>query len=369
MIYFDNAATTLIKPTGVEHAVVNAIRSMASPGRGAHTPAMKAADAVYECRAAAAELFNVDDAEKIVFTLNATHALNISIYSLVKKGSTVLMSGFEHNSVLRPVTALTDKIIIAGRKLFDLQDTLAEFEENITSADVVICNYVSNAFGYVLPVYEIGRLCRKYNVPFIVDASQAAGVLPVDMTKLGASFVAMPGHKSLMGPQGTGILICNAEANPLMYGGSGSDSISRQMPAYLPDRLEAGTHNVCGIAGLYEGIKYVKEKGTDNIYQHEKELAEIFTSELNNTEYRLFTTANECKSGVVSISCDKYGSEELASMLAEKNICVRAGLHCAPLAHESAGTLENGTVRFSFSTFNTKNEVKECCKILKEFIS
>lgn len=369
MIYFDNAATSLVKPAGVEHAVISAMRILASPGRGSHVPAMKAAEKVYDCRIMALELFNAENPENIVFTSNATHALNIAINSLVNSQSTVLISGFEHNSVLRPVAARTEKIIIAGRKLFDSDDTLQSFKNNISKADVVICTYVSNVFGYILPVYEIGELCRKHNVPYIVDASQAAGILPVDVKKLGAEFVAMPGHKSLMGPQGTGILICNAAAKPLLYGGSGSNSISRQMPEFLPDKLEAGTHNVCGIAGLLEGMKFVKEKGTENILKHETELAEIMKYELDDSGYKLFSTEKDCMSGVMSITCDKFGCDELAEMLAENNICVRAGLHCSPLSHESAETIENGTVRFSFSPFNTKKQVYDCCKILKEFIS
>ena len=272
MIYLDNAATSLIKPVGVENAVVNAMRSMASPGRGAHAPAMRAAETVFECREAAARLFKVADAENVVFTMNATHALNIAIRSVVKPGSRVLVSGFEHNSVTRPLRMLTDDITVAGSRLFDEENTLSEFDEKLRRADAVICTHVSNAFGYILPVYEIAALCRRAGVPLIVDASQSAGVLDVDFARLGAAFVAMPGHKGLFGPQGTGILLCGADALPLMSGGSGSDSISQTMPDYLPDRLEAGTHNVCGVAGLLAGIKYVSEIGTDAILAHERAL-------------------------------------------------------------------------------------------------
>ena len=248
MIYLDNAATSLIKPVGVENAVVNAMRSMASPGRGAHAPAMRAAETVFECREAAARLFKVADAENVVFTMNATHALNIAIRSVVKPGSRVLVSGFEHNSVTRPLRMLTDDITVAGSRLFDEENTLSEFDVKLRRADAVVCTHVSNAFGYIQPVYEIAALCRRAGVPLIVDASQSAGVLDVDFARLGAAFVAMPGHKGLFGPQGTGILLCGADALPLMSGGSGSDSISQTMPDYLPDRLEAGTLNVPGYA-------------------------------------------------------------------------------------------------------------------------
>ena len=195
MIYLDNAATSLIKPVGVENAVVNAMRSMASPGRGAHAPAMRAAETVFECREAAARLFKVAGAANVVFTMNATHALNIAIRSVVKPGSRVLVSGFEHNSVTRPLRMLTDDITVAGSRLFDEENTLSEFDEKLRRADAVVCTHVSNAFGYILPVYEIAALCRRAGVPLIVDASQSAGVLDVDFARLGAAFVAMPGHK------------------------------------------------------------------------------------------------------------------------------------------------------------------------------
>ena len=175
MIYLDNAATSLIKPVSVENAVVNAMRSMASPGRGAHAPAMRAAETVFECREAAARLFDVPDAENVVFTMNATHALNIAIRSVVKPGRRVLVSGFEHNSVTRPLRMLTDDITVAGSRLFDAENTLSEFDSKLRRADAVVCTHVSNAFGYILPIYEIAELCRRAGVPLIVDASQSAG--------------------------------------------------------------------------------------------------------------------------------------------------------------------------------------------------
>lgn len=365
MIYLDNAATTLVKPPSVPAAVNRALKSMASPGRGAHRPAMAAANEVYNCREAAAELFNAGDPERVVFTMNATHGLNIAIKSLAHKGSRVLISGFEHNSVVRPLKAVGAEVRTAGRELFNPRELLQEFEGAMGGAELVVCTHVSNAFGYILPIYEVAGLCRKYNVPLIVDASQSAGVLPVDMEKLGAAFIAMPGHKGLFGPQGTGILLCGEEGKTLMEGGSGSDSISEFMPDYLPDRLEAGTHNVCGIAGLRAGIEFVKARGPENILRHEKKLVGIMKENLQNSDYEIFADKGENQCGVISLRSKRMDCESLAEKLYKRDICVRSGLHCAPLAHKSAGTIETGTVRFSFSPFVSAEQVRMCCKILR----
>ncbi len=366
MIYFDNAATSLLKPQAVYKASMNAMKTMASPGRGAHEPAMRAAKELFDCRIAAAELFDVDDPENIVFTMNATHGLNIAIKSMVHKGSNVLVSGFEHNSVVRPLYAAEANVIVVGRELFNKQKVIDEFKENIKRADFAVCTHVSNAFGFILPIYEVAEICRENSVPLIVDASQSAGILDVNMKELGAEFIAMPGHKGLYGPQGTGILIAGNGAKPLMEGGSGSDSASKFMPEYLPDRLEAGTHNVCGIAGLRAGIEFVKHRGTKNIFEHEKKLSNIMVSNLKDSEYELFT--GEPQGGVVSLRHKKYEPETIAETLAKAGICVRSGLHCAPLAHESAGTIESGTVRFSFSPFNTPQQVRYCCQQLRKIV-
>ena len=367
MIYLDNAATSLIKPVSVENAVVNAMRSMASPGRGAHAPAMRAAETVFECREAAARLFDVPDAENVVFTMNATHALNIAIRSVVKPGRRVLVSGFEHNSVTRPLRMLTDDITVAGSRLFDAENTLSEFDSKLRRADAVVCTHVSNAFGYILPIYEIAALCRRAGVPLIVDASQSAGVLSVDFARLGAAFVAMPGHKGLFGPQGTGILLCGADASPLMSGGSGSDSISQTMPDYLPDRLEAGTHNVCGIAGLLAGIKYVSGIGTDAILAHERALLARMIRGLSDIRgVELFHGNKELQSGVLSVRMAGTDCETLAHLLSEFGVCTRSGLHCAPSAHRTVGTLDTGTLRFSFSPFVTPEEIDRVCELMYE---
>lgn len=369
MIYLDSAATSLMKPSGVEQAMIKAMRTMASPGRGGHSPSLRAAELVYTCREAAAKMFSLDDPADVVFTFNATHALNIAIGSLVRPGSRVLVSGFEHNSVTRPLRAMGAEILRAGTTLFDRSSAIEEFALLIPTVELVVCTHVSNVFGYILPVYEIGALCREAGVPFIVDASQSAGVLPVDMKKLCADFVAMPGHKGLMGPQGTGILLCAGRAKPLLYGGSGSDSISQNMPELLPDMLEAGTHNVCGIAGLLAGMEYVREKGSEEILAHERKLMGIMADELARTPAQLFFSGDDQQSGVLSFRTDSINCEELAAMLGEKGICVRAGLHCAPFAHKSAGTLRSGTVRLSYSPFISENQVKSASSVIKQIIN
>ena len=222
MIYLDSAATSFLKPPGVKAAMMYAMDTMSSPGRGAYNAAMLAADKVYECRELACRLFNFNKPERVVFTLNATHALNIAIKSLARRETRVVISGYEHNSVTRPLHDISADVSVAAGELFDPDSVLAAFEEKIPGADLVVCNHVSNVFGFIQPVYEIAEMCRRAGVPFILDASQSAGVLEVDYQALGAAFIAMPGHKALFGPQGTGILICGVEGEPLLSGGSGT---------------------------------------------------------------------------------------------------------------------------------------------------
>lgn len=369
MIYLDNAATTMIKPEAVGRAMTDAMRRAASPGRGGHVPAMTAAGIVFRCRENAAELFNVPEPERIVFTMNATHALNIAIRSLAHEGSRVLVSGYEHNSVTRPLAQLGADITVASSALFDRDGILRAFREMIPAAELVVCTHVSNVFGFILPVYEIADMCRSAGVPFILDASQAAGVLEVDYQTLGAAFIAMPGHKALFGPQGTGILICGTEGEPLLSGGSGSDSIPQFMPEYLPDRMEAGTHNVPGIAGLSEGIGYVRSRGLKAIAAHEGHMLETMLEGLEGcSELEIFRGAPGTQSGVLSFRPMHGDCESLAQQLSERGICVRSGLHCAPYAHRSAGTLDTGTVRASFSPFTDETCVKKCCSVLRELL-
>jgi cysteine desulfurase family protein len=361
MIYFDCAATSLQKPDTVLAAVNRTMRRAASPGRGSHRPAMEAAEAVYRCREAAAELFRFSQPENIVLTFNATHGLNIAIKSLLQAGDTVLISGYEHNAVTRPLAAIPNlNVKVAQAPLFSPEQLLSRFDAMMENVDAVVCNHVSNVFGYILPAEQIAALCRMRGIPFILDASQSAGMLPIDAGRLGAAFLAMPGHKGLYGPQGTGLLLCGDKpARTLLEGGTGSLSARAEMPEFLPDRLEAGTHNVPGAAGLLEGIKYVKSRGEHAILAHERELLHAAVRGLSRIPgVRLFTSPREdCQSGVLSLQLEGWDCEEAGQTLGERGICVRSGLHCAPLAHKTAGTLEEGTVRVSFSAFNTHQEV------------
>ena len=345
MTYLDNGATSFRKPSTVYRAVLTTMRSCANPGRGGYGAAMEAARRVYGCRAAAAELFHCQP-EQVVLTVSCTHGLNIAIRSLIKPGDRVVVSGFEHNAVTRPLHALGADIRVAGRKLFDWDDTIRSFRRELDAgADAAVFTHVSNVFGYILPVGELAAMCRERKIPFIIDAAQSAGVLPIRFQDLGADFVAMPGHKGLLGPQGTGLLLCRESAAPLMQGGTGSESIRQEMPDFLPDRLEAGTLNVPGYAGLGEGLRYVKRIGEENIFRREHGQLLDCVRGLQKLGMKVF--AGEHQAGTISF-LPGMDCEEAAEKLAKLGIAVRAGLHCAPFAHESAGTLDTGTVRISF---------------------
>jgi len=254
--------------------------------------------------------------------------------------------------------------VIAGRKLFDQEETLTQFEDVLKSGvSAAVFTHCSNVFGYILPVQEMADLCIKYGVPFVVDAAQSAGVLPVSLKKWGANFVAMPGHKGLLGPQGTGILLCSGETKALIQGGTGSSSKEQQMPRELPERLEAGTLNVPGIAGLDAGLKYLKKTGLDTVFSREKQSVKCCAEGLEKLGYRVFCGENQ--GGTVSF-VGETDCEEIAEKLGKRGVAVRAGLHCAPLAHESAGTLQTGTVRVSFGHDATPQQVRLFLQTMKE---
>ena len=349
MIYLDYGATSFRKPPAVYRAVQNTLHTCANPGRGGYDAAKSAADVVFGCREAAGELFDCLP-EQVVLTTSCTHGLNIAVRSIVKPGSTVVISGFEHNAVTRPLHALGAEIRVAGRRLFDWEDTLKSFEKQLPGADAAVFTHVSNVFGYILPVQQMAQLCRDRGIPFIIDAAQSAGTLPVSLETLGADFIATPGHKGLLGPQGTGLLLCREGAEPLFYGGTGSYSRQQTMPPELPDRLEPGTLNVPGYAGLREGLCYVKKTGLDRIFSREHQLLQTCIHGLQKAGMKVFSGPHQATavSFLPGMDC-----EEAAEKLARQGIAVRAGLHCAPYAHESAGTLETGTVRVSvgYDTF------------------
>lgn len=376
MIYLDNAATTLHKPPAVGRAVQQALARCGGAGRGGHKAAMRSAEILLDCREEAAGLLGVSEPERVIFTSNATHALNIAIASAVPPQGRVITSGLEHNAVMRPLEELKTRgltVQTLPTPLFEPEMAFHQFEAALErGADCVICTHVSNVFGYILPIERIGALCEARNIPFIVDASQSAGCLPIDADRLPHAWWGMPGHKGLYGPQGTGLLIVpsGAEAKPLLFGGTGSRSIEALMPDVLPDRLEAGTHNTHGVAGLLEGIRHVRARGVERILRKER----IFTGQLvgalaGRRRVRVYA-ANHlfCQTGVVSYTVEGANSECVAEMLGHEDIAVRAGLHCAPAAHRTADTLPGGTVRVSFSDFNTPRDVNAFIQAMEKIL-
>ena len=371
MIYLDSAATTFQKPRAVADAMVEAMGTMSSPGRGGYPAAMAAAETAFDCRAELAELYHAESPEQVVFTMNATHALNIAVKSLVPPGGRAVISGYEHNAVTRPLAALGARVSVAAAPLFQPAAVTAAFDRLIVpGTDAVICSHVSNVFGFVQPVEAVAALCRRRGVPFLIDASQSAGVLPLDLEALGAAFIAMPGHKGLYGPQGTGVLLCGKDVpvRTLLEGGTGSLSIQQEMPDFLPDRLEAGTHNMPGIAGLLAGVRFVRQIGPEAICREERLLVHRAAEGLRRIPglqvYALPDLAHQ--TGVLSFRPEGMDPEELGSALAERGIAVRAGLHCAPLAHRTAGTADTGTVRLSVSHWNTGEEVDRFLAAMRE---
>ena len=361
MIYLDHGATSFPKPEAVTQAMARAMAECANPGRGGHPAAQAGAKAAFSCRRQAAELFDCQP-EQVVFTANCTQGLNMAIHTLVRPGGRVVVSGFEHNAVTRPLHRRRARVTVAGKRLFDWEDTIREFRRALDrGAEAAVFTHVSNVFGYVLPVEELAELCRRRGVPFVIDAAQSAGHETVSLRKLGADFIAMPGHKGLLGPMGTGLLLCGRLPAPLLCGGTGSNSVNQAMPGYLPDRGEAGTLNVPGIAGLEAGIRQVRLLGVEAIGEKEKWLGAMAGEALRELGYQVYTGAHQA--GTVSFR-GNADCEDIAQILADQGIAVRAGLHCAPLAHRSAGTLETGTVRISFGYDSNEGQIGALCGAL-----
>lgn len=367
MIYFDNGATTFPKPRAVVNAVDRTMRYYgANPGRSGHNMSLKASEIMYDCRKNAAKLFNADSPEKIIFASNCTAALNYVIKGILKVGDHAVISSLEHNAVLRPLENLKDNGVeysIADYSPDD-EETINNFRNAIKpNTKLVICTHASNVFGVRLPVERIAALCRIHGVLFCVDAAQTAGVVPISLKDSCIDYLCTAGHKGLYGPMGTGILVINSETLPesLIQGGTGSFSSDRKQPAILPDRYESGTPNLPGIAGLNEGIKFVMKKTERGIERQETRLAVRLYNKLKNIPGVVLYTdspeAHRCVP-VVSFNIEGLDSEETAEILDKRfNIAVRAGLHCAPLAHEFFGTNNIGTVRAVLSVFSTCEQV------------
>lgn len=375
MIYLDNAATTYPKPKTVYQSVMKAMTKYgANPGRGSHSMAIEGARVIYETRELLAQLFNLDDPMRVILTFNATDALNQAIKGVLNPGDHVITTSMEHNSVLRPIKELeklgVENTIIQCAKdgSIDIEDIKKSIK---TNTKLVATTHVSNLTGTIMPIEHIGNICKNNDLLYLVDGSQSAGVLDIDMKKYNIDMLAVPGHKGLLGPQGTGALLVNCDVNirQLKEGGTGSESSSILQPNFYPDKLESGTHNLPGIAGLNAGLKYILNKGTKSIYSHEKKLIDIFIHELKkNPKIEIYGPEDiEKRCGVVPINIIGIDSSEVAFILDnDYNIAVRPGLHCAPLAHKTIGTEKLGAVRFGIGPFNKNSDIAAAVKAVNE---
>ncbi len=375
MIYLDNGATTYPKPTIVKKAVMSYFDKYgANPGRGGYQMAMDTALKVYETREAVAEFFGCDRAENVVFTLNCTHASNMVINGLLKKGDHVIISDMEHNSVSRPVHKLfTDGVIS-----YDIATTYTDDKKTVQSflnlikpnTKLIITTHASNVIGQVVPIIHIGRICKQKNIAFMVDAAQSAGVLDIDMERDNIDFLCIAGHKGLYATMGSGILIAGKPEmlSPTITGGSGSLSVSLTHPDFMPDMLESGTANTLGIISIGAGIKFVNSMGRDNLYQGELfHTIKLYNMLKENAKVRVYSPLpiKNRSVPVISFNVNGYSSEEVCERVSRMGICLRGGLHCSPLCHKKLGTSEFGTVRASLAAFNTEKDINFLVNTIK----
>ena len=371
MIYFDNAATSGVKPPQVIKAVENTLKNLsANPGRSGHRAAIATAEEVFKAREKIADFFGAKAVENVIFTMNCTHSINCVLKGILRRGDHIIISSLEHNAVVRPLKKMGISFDVARVDFEDEGETIYEFKRKFkTNTKMVFCTSASNVFGKALPIKAIGKLCKERGVLFGVDAAQTAGVMPINMTDFGIDFLCIAAHKGLYAPMGIGILITEKFLpETIIEGGTGTNSQELTQPMVLPERLESGTLNVPGIMGASAGIDFVKKMGVEKIYDHEMKLTEQLYEGLRNIEgIKLYTPFPERFkfSPVLSFNYGDFSSEEVSRLLSEKNIAVRAGLHCAPFAHTAAGTLEQGTVRVSVSAFNNQNEIKTLLNALK----
>ena len=374
MIYFDNAATTLKKPDCVIEAVAKAMCSMGNSGRGVHDGALRAGRSIYDARAALAGLFGAESPERIAFTANSTQALNIAIKGTLEPGDHVITTALEHNSVLRPLYELEDRGLELTILPADAMGNLRyeDFEKAIRpNTRAIVTTHGSNLTGNLLDIARIGGIAEGHGLIYIVDASQTAGVFPIDVQKMGIHILCFTGHKGLLGPQGTGGLYVREgiEVRPLLTGGSGVQTYLRSHPPQMPTRLEAGTLNGHGIAGLGAAVDYIRKTGPDTIRAREQALMWAFYEAVREipgiTVYGDFTTKDRC--AIVSLNVRDYDSGQVSDALSEEyGIATRPGAHCAPLMHRALGTVEQGAVRFSFSHYNTNEEINIAVSALRE---
>ena len=371
MIYLDNAATSFPKPSSVIRAMTDALQNFgANPGRGGHQLAIQAGRAVEKCREAAAELLGVSTPERVIFTRNCTESLNIAITGMLHKGDEVICSHGEHNAVMRPLERfvsrgdITVKLLRPDDRGLLSPDTLRRAITSQTAL-VIIC-HASNVTGVIQPVRDLGAVCQEKNVPFLVDAAQTAGILDVTLDALNADMIAMPGHKGLLGPHGTGLLALREgiDPDPLILGGTGSASESVRQPALLPDRYESGTLNLPGIAGLLAGIEFVA-KQREAVHRYETALNDRLRRQLAQIPgLSILGSDRAPRVGITAVVPDGGDSAALADALDATGIAVRGGLHCAPAMHSYLGTMKSGAVRFAPGPFNTEREIDDTAALV-----
>lgn len=374
MIYLDNGATSFPKPLSVRQNVDISLKKFsANPGRSGHSLSLRAAKEIFECRKRLKELFNVNSEEEIIFTENCTMALNTVIFGLLSEGNHVLISSMEHNSVTRPLESLKDKGVTYSTFDYSYDDN--ETVDNVRNlikpeTKLVICTHASNVFGFRFPIERICALCHAYGILFCVDSAQSAGVFDIDVGTNQYDFVCMSGHKSLYGPMGTGVLILNnRNLKPLLYGGTGTESVKKSQPEGLPEKFESGTQNMNGISGLKAGVDFVKNRGIKNIYNHEYKLAKrLFNGLANNRKVITYNKSFDYGkvAPVVSFNIDGVYSEDLVAKLNKYGIMTRGGLHCSPLAHTTMNTIENGTARVVPGAFNTINDINYLLNVIRK---
>jgi len=371
MIYFDNAATSYPKPKEVGRAMLHFLEKVgASPGRSGHRLSIEAGRMLYHTRESLAELFKVDDPLRIIFTLNATEALNLTLKGLLQPGDQVITSSMEHNSVMRPLRELEKKgvevkvVSCSPKGLLEPQDIEKSIRKN---TKLIVINHGSNVIGTLLPIIEVGKIARKHNILFLVDAAQTAGCYSLDIKRDNIDLLAFTGHKALFGPPGTGGLVVGERVdikklNPLKTGGTGSHSESEEQPDFLPDIYESGTPNTVGLSGLNEGVRFILKEGVDKIHQHELSLSQRLITGLKEIPGVIVYGEDQVKNRVAVISFnikDQLPSEVGLRLDEEYDIMSRVGLHCSPAAHKTIGTFPIGTIRFSMSWFNTFEEVDQ----------